>query len=250
MNCDELQVLLDGYADGEVDLARSLEIERHLRGCPACAEALAGRQALGDALRRAAPYHRAPAGLRERVLSSVRRSAATRPAAAPPWRPLALAASLAFAALLTWGAVRLWSSHRPEDVRAQEVVTAHVRSLLATHLLDVASSDQHTVKPWFKGQVDFSPEVRDFAEEGFPLAGGRLDYVDGRTAAVLIYNRRKHVINLFLWRAPGEADAAPRSLTRQGYHLIHWTDAGLTFWAVSDLNEGELQEFVRLVRKN
>jgi anti-sigma factor RsiW len=244
-----LEGLLDGYADGEVDLVRSLEIERHLRGCPACTEALAGRQALRAALRQAVPYHRAPAGLRERVLSTVRRESAARASAAPAWRPLALAASLAFAALLTWGAVRLWLPTSTEDVRSQEVVTAHVRSLLATHLLDVESSDQHTVKPWFKGRVDFAPEVRDFADDGFPLAGGRLDYVDNHSAAVLVYNRHKHVINLFLWRAPGEADAAPRSLTRQGYHLIHWTEGGLTHWAVSDLNEGELQEFVRLVRK-
>lgn len=248
VNCEELATFLDGYADGEVDLVRSLEIERHLHGCPVCAEALAGRQVLRAAVRRAAPYHRAPAGLRERVLSSVRRESSTRSFAMPPLRPLALAASLALAAVLTWGAVRLWQSPPAENVRAEEVVTAHVRSLLATHLLDVVSSDTHTVKPWFKGQVDFSPEVRDFADEGFSLAGGRLDYVDNHTAAALVYNRRKHVINLFLWRTPGAADGAPRTLTRQGYHLIHWTDGGLTYWAVSDLNEGELHEFVRLVR--
>jgi anti-sigma factor RsiW len=114
-------------------------------------------------------------------------------------------------------------------------------------LYDVKSSDQHTVKPWFHGKVDFAPAVHDFTEEGFPLAGGRLDYLDDRSAAALIYHRRKHVINLFIWPSPASGNEGPHALTRQGYHMLHWSRGGMTYWAVSDLNAAELRTFADLV---
>ena len=120
--------------------------------------------------------------------------------------------------------------------------------MLPSHLFDVASTDPHTVKPWFEGKLDFSPPVKDLAGQGFPLVGGRLDYLHNRPVAALIYRRRKHSINLFLWPSPAGSAAAPNRVTRQGYHMIQWTHSGMTFWAVSDLNDRELQEFVRLIQ--
>jgi anti-sigma factor RsiW len=131
---------------------------------------------------------------------------------------------------------------------AQDVVVNHVRSLLADHLTDVASSDRHTVKPWFAGKLDFAPSVVDLSAEGFPLVGGRLDYLEHRPVAALVYGRRKHTINLFIWPSEHASGGAPQSTTNQGYQIAHWHEAGTTYWAISDLNSGELRQFVQLIR--
>ena len=133
---------------------------------------------------------------------------------------------------------------------AQEIINSHVRSLIANHLVDVETSDQHVVKPWFNGRTDFSPTVTDFADRGYPLTGGRLDYIDHRPVAVLIYHRRLHPINLYIWPAAGPSLSSSRTFSQQGYHLIHWSDGGMTYWAISDLNANELKDFADLVRKH
>jgi anti-sigma factor RsiW len=162
---------------------------------------------------------------------------------------VAVAASLAGIALLTWGALRLLSVPSAEDRVAQEVVEAHVRSqLVPDRPPDVASSNQHTVKPWFHDKVGFAPPVKDLTPD-FILEGGRLDYFLGGRVAALTYWKRQHPINLFVWPAAGEEAQPPRGLTRQGFHLIHWTKGGLTCWVVSDLNEAELQQFVEAIRR-
>jgi anti-sigma factor RsiW len=242
-----MALLSHAYVDGELDLMQSLEVEQHLRDCAACHDVVARLRALRAALADPALYHRPRAGLLERVRASLQvPGRPTRSRRPVPWLPLAAAASLVLAAVLGWG---LWYARiSAEDHRAEQVVAAHVRSLLIEkHLLDVESSDMHTVKPWFTGKIDFAPPVRDLAAEGFELAGGRLDYVDNHKAASLVYRRDKHVISLLIWPA-AEGHVAPRSLTRQGFHAVHWADGDLTYWAISDLNEEELARFAQLLR--
>jgi anti-sigma factor RsiW len=238
--------LLHAYADGELDVAHTLEVERHLQACPACARAHADLRDLSAALRASLPRFTAPAGLRGRVRAAVRVQDQGRRKVPKPWRLAALAAAL----LVAVGLVFLWPTSAAHDRLAQEVIDSHVRSQLASrHLLDVESSDGHTVKPWFQGKLDFSPTVRDLSADGFFLAGGRLDYVNGRPVAALVYRRRQHVINLLTWpAAPGERETSPRSEARQGYHLVSWRRQGMSWWVVSDLNPGELAEFAQLLR--
>jgi anti-sigma factor RsiW len=147
-----------------------------------------------------------------------------------------------------WGLARVLQTRSEDAVLTQALVASHVRSqMLPSHQFDVASSDAHTVKPWFEGKLDFSPPVKDLAGQGFPLVGGRLDYLQNRAVAALVYRRRKHSINLFIWPSPSRDEASEKKSTRQGFHMIQWTRSGMTFSAISDLNEGELQEFVRLI---
>jgi anti-sigma factor RsiW len=250
LTCEALQNALHSYVDGELDPDHHLEITRHLQECSACSLAVNKHQALRKSLQGASLYYQAPVDLRERIRSSLlrpRKSRAVLPALA--WRSIAVAASLAFLMLLAWSVVRLRSLPSHEDLLAQGIVSSHVRSLMPGHLVDVASSDQHTVKPWFAGQVDFSFVVKNPTEEGYPLVGGRLDYVDNRKVAALVYKRRQHVINVFIWSATTDTDKSTQETTRQGYHLFHWTSAGLTYWVISDLNERELQEFVHLIQR-
>ena len=248
MTCEEIRGLLSAYADGELDLVRGVEIERHLEGCPACAAALERTRSLSRALGDPALYYQPAPDLPRRVRAAVRRAA--EPRYRFPWRPLvAAAAAAALVAVALWGVARAWPAPPSDELLAREVVASHVRSLmLERHRVDVESSDQHTVKPWFIGKVDVAPEVEDLSAAGFPLVGGRLDYIDGRPAAALVYERRKHVINVFVFRVDGK-DRPPEVLERQGYHLVRWTDNGRTVWVVSDLNAKELREFAELLRR-
>jgi anti-sigma factor RsiW len=214
VSCQETQVLINGYVDGELDLVRSLEVERHLEGCAACAQVYQNHQALRSALSADAFYYKAPANLQRRIQVSVRR--ARKEESAPrrvPWRWFSIGAALACAVVvLLWslGPGRLVSIPRGDDqLLAQEVLSGHVRSLMAQHLADIASSDQHTVKPWFNGRLDYSPPVQDLAYQGYPLVAGRLDYLDDRPVAALVYRRHRHVINLFVWPSPRAIASEP-----------------------------------------
>lgn len=250
MSCQQTQKLIHPYLDGELDLMRSLEVERHLRGCQACSMTFRNQQALRTAITQGPLYHQVPAGLRQRVQSAVRRSgqSETKPwFVSWPW--LSVGASLAAAAFLLLLFVPMLKRPSADQLIAQEVISAHVRSQMADHLTDVASSDRHTVKPWFNGRLDFSPAVIDLTEQGFPLIGGRLDYLNNRPVAALVYRRQQHLINLFIWPSDeARQHSPPNPLVQHGYHLVRWTSAGMTYWAISDLNEVELEEFIQLVR--
>jgi anti-sigma factor RsiW len=253
LDCRETRELIHGYVDGELDLVTSLEVERHLRDCPDCAHDLAGLQAVRAAIKGNATYFEAPPGLAGRLRSSVH--GATRADRTPRLRLrsgdwLALAASLALMMAAGWGLGRILSGPTGDASLTRELVASHVRSqMLPSHRFDVASSDPHTVKPWFEGKLDFAPPAKDLTDEGFPLVGGRLDYLHDRPVAAIVYQRRKHTINLFVWPSSPADDVTPVSASRQGFHMLRWTSSGMTFWAVSDLNEEELQEFVRLIQR-
>ena len=249
MNCTDSQAALPSYLDGELDPLRNLEIEQHLQHCAACSQTYTADQTLQTAIKSGAPYYPAPANLRKRIRSSIRQERKGVPVfQVMPWRWLSLAASVALVAIFAWNVVPRPYGLDTEELMAQEVVSSHVRSLMASHLVDVSSSDRHIVKPWFAGKLDFSPSVVDLIDHGFPLIGGRLDYLDKRPVAAVVYQRREHVINLFIRPAAHDSDPGRTPVTTQGYHLLSWTRAGMTYVAVSDLNTNELLEFVRLVQ--
>ena len=249
MNCREATPLVAAYADGELDLVRSLDMEGHLNGCAACSQAYQQSQWLKKSIASAELRHTAPAGLGRQIRNCIGAKEQTTAVARSSWREvfrqLIPALGVALVALLLVPGLRGPSA---ADRLAGEVVSSHVRSLMVEHRTDVASTDQHTVKPWFQGKLDFSPPVTDFAQQGFPLIGGRLDYVEERPAAALVYRRREHVINLFVWPTNSNAAAVRQTSARQGFNLVHWVDGGMNFWAVSDLNAAELMEFCQLVK--
>ena len=262
--CGETQRLLDAYLDNELDVRSALEIEEHLARCPACEIEERGLRELQQSARANLTRYPMSPALEARLLAAVRAegpAASTTerqasPAAHRPARPArrawkwaaALAPAAAAAAVLVVAAPRLWPG-QPQTSIEDAVIVAHVRSLLANHLTDVASSDQHTVKPWFQGKLDYSVSVTDWAAEGFPLVGGRLDYVEDTPAAALVYKRAQHVINLFVWPSKGRNDEPVQRLSRRGYCAYRWSTEGMSYWAVSDVNDGDLKAFVQLARQ-
>jgi anti-sigma factor RsiW len=248
--CQETRNLIHPYFDGELDLVKSLEIEAHLNDCQSCRQAFNELRSLHSALSDNALRFEPPAALRNRVRSAVRKESGEIDRS---WRlsyrwllGAAACASLAIVILALFALLNR-SSVAPIE---QEIVSSHVRSLMEKHLTDVPSSDHHTVKPWFNGRLDFSPSVKDLTADGFALVGGRIDYIGNRPVAALVYQRRQHYINLFIWPATGSTAAGRRALVHQGYNLIYWTDSGMNYWAISDLNLAELQQFVELCESN
>lgn len=256
MDCNEVRHSVSGYVDNEWDLARTLAIEQHLQTCAACRETYAREQATRAAIRQHATYYPMPPGLESRIRAALEEPPEQRPTpvalrwfSPAHWSRLGVGGAFAVAVTLALVLVLHFIPPFEADRLAEDLVANHVRSLMANHLTDVASADQHTVKPWFNGRLNFSPPVHDLATAGFPLVGGRLDYLNGRTVAALVYHRRGHFINVFIWPDSGEKRTAPQQTLRQGYHLIQWAQAGMTFWAVSDLNPEELAQFVQQLRE-
>src|SRR6516225_7504039 len=242
---DNIRELLHAHVDGELDLANAREVERHLESCADCRGTEKAIRELRAALMSDAPAYRAPAHLRKRVRAALQQEERSTRQTLSPW--LMFVTGAAFAALIVAVALFQTTQHAGSNTIVDQVIANHVRSLLAAHLVDVASSDQHTVKPWFDGKIDFAPAVRDFAMSGFPLVGGRLDYLNGKTVVALVYQRSKHPINLFITPATGSADSSPVSFTRRGYNVLSWVHRDMRYYAVSDLNETELKQFANLI---
>jgi anti-sigma factor RsiW len=254
MDCSRAAGLLSGLLDAALGPFARLRVSRHVASCGTCAAKLEELRAMQAAIRTNLPYHRAPPGLAARIGAALEREAppAFAAAAARPWfrwpgfgmAGTGLAGALAGVAL-----TMLVMGGRPggQDDVMQGVIGSHIRSMQADHLTDVLTSDQHTVKPWLSERLDVSPPVRDLKDVGFPLIGGRLDYVDGHQAAAVVYRRAKHVINLFAWSSPGGADEPYHTASRQGFNLVTWRRGGITYYAVSDVEADQLSEFARLV---
>jgi len=250
MECDRVVPLLPRLIDGALGSLARLRVTRHIAGCPDCGARLEELRAMQAAIRTNIQYHRAPPGLAARIGAALPRE--VRPAVAQPWfrwpafnlAGTGLAGALAGVALTV-----LVLNGRPAgpDELLQSLVGSHIRSMQADHLTDVLTSDQHTVKPWLSARLDVSPQVHDLKDAGFPLVGGRLDYVDGHQAAAVVYQRARHVINLFAWASAGKPDASFRTEARQGFNLITWRHGGITYCAVSDVEADQLAEFAHLV---
>jgi anti-sigma factor RsiW len=247
VDCHEVEGLLSAYLDGELESAVSASVRDHADTCAGCRQRLANLESIGRMVRRA-PYYQTPDGLRARLTHSRTRSTATS-------QLLAWAAAVVMVASLTGSILFVRSSARaartvdPVDAVAQEVVNSHVRAMMGEHLFDVRSTDQHTVKPWFLGKLDFSPPVTDLAQAGFPLTGGRLDYVAGRPVAALVYARGQHTINVFVWSEASDVVRSPDARAIRGFHVRHWTHGGMSYWAVSDVNDADLDQFVHALQQ-
>jgi anti-sigma factor RsiW len=264
--CPDWQERLQGLIDGELDAAHATEVETHVAGCTDCANAQADALTLRTALRGEGAYAKAPDRLAVRLDAAVRAATAPAPLAGSTiaerprqrahwgfggggamagarWGFGGAGLALAACAVAAFIVAPMFQTAELE----QELVAGHVRSQLVGHLTDIVTSDQHVVKPWFGGKLDFSPPVVDLVDQGFPLVGGRLDYIGKRTVAAIVYRRGRHVINLFIW--PGSGGLGPdEAKPGDGYTLLHWTRGGMTFWAVSDVNERDLQTFRQLLQ--
>jgi anti-sigma factor RsiW len=240
MNCDEAEVLMHALIDGELDAGHAREVEAHVEGCAGCTARLREFRELRAAMAPAAMRFMAPAGLRARIEGKL-----PVPQAVTSRRSVikGFAAGAGLSAIAASGLLLMVMRTDDQKRILGEVVSAHLRSLQAQHLIDVQSSDQHTVKPWFNGRLDVAPPVVDLTAQGFTLLGGRLDTLDAKPVAVIVYRRRVHIINLFCAPAPGSAHRAASMASLHGFNVRRWSENGINLWAVSDLNAEELAEF-------
>lgn len=247
MTCDVSRSILHSYLDGELDAPRAAEFEQHLEGCPACTRDLETQESLRSSIERAQLYEPVPLDLENKIrkqLGAIREPRPVRTFPVVQW--LAAAAVLILVAGITWKVLPKHSAGSQFPASAAEIVDSHIRSLQPGHLTDVTSTDQHTVKPWFDGRISFAPPVKDLAEEGFPLIGGRLDVLEGQTVAALVYGRRKHLISVYVWpERPG--DAEQYTGTKNGYNWISWRQGELRLCAVSDTNRDDLAQLKELI---
>jgi anti-sigma factor RsiW len=270
-DCDKV-LLVQAELDGELDAAAAASLAAHREGCPVCQAAAAelARARTLIAGERDGLYHAMPEDLRHRIAAQIAAAPSATLISGTPTLTLPRlraregqgqqwegwwhrwwsgAAGFGVGAACAAALAFLVIAPRAPDL-AEQIVAGHIRALQPGHLEDVASSDQHTVKPWFDGRIDFAPPVKDLAAERFPLRGGRLDYLGGRPVAALVYQRDKHLIDLFVWPAAGDSEQSPTAARQQGYNVAHWTEGGMTLWAVSDLEAAQLREFAEDWRRS
>ena len=254
MSCELTHSVLHGYLDGELDAARAAEFEQHLLSCPQCVAELEAQENLRSAIQRAGLRERAPEKIRRHLEAAIGGTAEpvktvtpirAKPSIRPTWW-LTLAAAAVFVIVLGSRFLPNLTQSRGGDEMTAAIVDAHLRSLQPGHLEDVISTDQHTVKPWFDGRIDFAPPVHDFVSDGFPLQGGRLDVVRGKTVAVLVYGRRKHIINVFIWPT-NEQDTSPQQGSQLGYNWIDWRKGGMELVGISDVSAPDLTALQKLI---
>jgi len=247
MTCGETQNLLDAYVDSELDWSSQLAIESHLQRCLLCSRVLARLKVLVSAMQRGTLKFKAPQHLKSIVLPAIGRASPAARHSFADWGWVVLAASMVVTIALSWLVTARIAKPSVDTPLMGDIVSSHVRSMIADHLTDVASSDTHNVKPWFADKLDYALPVRDLSEEGFPLLGGRMDYLENRPVAALVYKRNQHFINFFVW--PANKNMPEGRLAHRGYNLIHWEESGMTYWLISDLNAEELSECASLLRE-
>ncbi|TCV90316.1 anti-sigma factor family protein [Sulfurirhabdus autotrophica] len=247
MDCKEILALLPAYVDQELGVSESIEVDNHVLGCLSCQNELASQNALRGALKKHATYFKAPNHLENHIraalpLDNAHSGRSGKPALKwlGPFNWFSFGTAITSVVALTLSVSFYLAIPSPNDLLAEDVVSNHVRSLMVNHIADVTSSDHHTVKPWFNGKLDFSPTVSDLTAQGFPLVGGRLDYLDHRSVAALVYRHRQHLINVYIWPVANKQNIAVKTLSSQGYQLLHWAEGGMVYWVVSDLNPREL----------
>jgi anti-sigma factor RsiW len=245
--CDEFRPLLHGLADGELDASSVIEIEGHVAGCRGCHEEFARLLQLSAVLNSADLRYRAPGYLRERIERSCAGPRRILPPRIGGWIFPGAGGAIAATLALMLARPVIMQAPVAQPQMEQELVQSHVRSLLVDHLIDVATSNDHVVRPWFDGKIDFAPRAPNLAPQGFPLLGGRLDYAGGRTVAAIVYQRRQHKVNLFVWPAPAASD---RALDEDGYSIVEWSDDGLRYAAVSDASRVDLEQLRSAFRQS
>lgn len=252
MTPENARRLLNAYVDGELDAASIMELEAQMRESPALQQEFQCLSVLQNLVQSRGSRFDAPSQLARRLFAALPEA---QPVGTPKtvpgwWRPLAIGTTMAAVALLFWSIVPTLDRLGPGAGPREEVLAAHVRSLMADHLTDLTSSERHTVKPWFSSRLDFSPPVEDLAGEGFALVGGRLDYLGGKPVAALVYRYRQHIINVFVWPLSENREVSLQNWALRGYNMARFDSRGMSFWAVSDLNPEDLQKLANLLQRS
>src|SRR5215212_3381121 len=251
MTCDRIE-LLSAFVDGELLPGEAAEVEKHFQSCAECTAAHSALVNTSSRIKASLMRYQAPDVLKSRILAGLNEQADDVPAQDRPRAPRrfvwsTIAAAAAIAIVSSASTIAVMHRRGADSSVANEVLTSHIRSLMPGHLTDVASNDQHNVKPWFNGRVDVSPDVPRLDSLGYPLLGGRVDYIGGRRVATVVYGRRQHVINVFEWPASTDAELQPTASRANGYNLIRMRHNGIELWTVSDLNLAELRGFLRVM---
>ena len=251
MTPENARLLLNAYVDGELDAASTIELESQLRESPALQQEFERLSALQSLVRNSASRFDAPSHLASRVFAALPEAPPARTLKTVPgwWRSLAMGATMAAVALLFWSVVPTFNRLDPDAGTREEVLAAHVRSLMADHLTDLTSTERHAVKPWLSSRLDFAPPVEDLVSEGFTLIGGRLEYLGGRPVAALVYRYRQHIINVFVWPSSKNQEVSVQTWALRGYNIARFDSRGMSFWAVSDLNPDDLQKLANLLQR-